>query len=247
MKKGMILFLLICLLVSILLNFFLTYKIREFYLRLNKMRLDPLELHSINSKLNDSISSEKDLLLFIGDSRAADWPVLSKYSKYEYINLGVNGLTSSQLNLRKELTSRFCIPEYIIIQIGINDLKVIPLVPGQKEEIITNCIQNIQSVTNYSKGMGAKVIVCTIFPTGEVPFFRKLVWSRDVTQAINKINSFLFNLESESVFIFDTYSILSDDSGKTKKEFRKDFLHINSAGYERINEELNKLLKEISN
>lgn len=244
MNKTIQIFFFLCFIISVLLNLFLSLQVRKYYLRFNKMRLDPLELHAID--LYENISSEKVVLLAIGDSRVAEWPAFTESTPYEFINHGVNGLTSSQLNLRKEFTPLFCIPDYTIIQIGINDLKAIPLDPGGKENIINSCIMNIQSVIKYYCGLGSRVIVCTIFPTGKVPFFRSLVWSGDVPQAITTINSFFLNQNSDSVFIFDTYSLLSDNSGKMKKEFKKDFLHINSAGYERLNEELIELLEEIS-
>jgi hypothetical protein len=89
------------------------------------------------------------------------------------------------------------------------------------------------------------VIVSTIFPTGEVPLQRRLVWSDEIEAAIVDVNSFIRSLTMEKVVIFDAAALLSDANGKMKFEYSADELHLNQAGYETLNRELTLLLKAI--
>jgi lysophospholipase L1-like esterase len=131
----------------------------------------------------------------------------------------------------------------VIIQVCMNDLKTIPLFSERKQEIITDCEENIEMLVQKSLDLNATVILITVFPTsGNVPLARRLVWSNDGYEAIKEVNRFILSLKNEKVIVFDTASILSDSDGNLKPEYVHDLLHLNDKGYEILNIELVKIL-----
>jgi lysophospholipase L1-like esterase len=132
-------------------------------------------------------------------------------------------------------------PDIIVVQVGINDLKTIPLFPEQKAAIISNCKANIQQIVERSVKSGATVILTTIFPIGPVPLIRQPFWSPDVAQAVSEVNTYLYSLEAENVLILDAYSLLAEN-GQVRSDYVRDTLHINVKGYEALNQELTKVL-----
>jgi lysophospholipase L1-like esterase len=63
-----------------------------------------------------------------------------------------------------------------------------------------------------------------------------------VAVAIEEGNDYIRSLEGEAVIVFDAYSVLVGEDGKIKPEYSRDLLHLNVAGYERLNGELVKIL-----
>jgi lysophospholipase L1-like esterase len=133
-------------------------------------------------------------------------------------------------------------PQVIIVQVGINDLKTIPLFPSQKTLIVAGCKANIQQIVLKSLDLSATVILTTIFPHGEIPLERKLFWSADVGEAIEEVNTFTHSLGGENVIVFDTAAVLADERGVVREEYSRDLLHLNDTGYDTLNGELVHIL-----
>jgi lysophospholipase L1-like esterase len=233
----------IALLVSLALNYALYERGERYYSELNVVRLDPLGL----SYYRDAAppDSALPLVVFYGDSRAASWPKPS-LDQFEFVNRGIDAQTSVQVLERFDYDIRPLRPKIIVIQVGINDLKTIPLFPEDRQVIVTNCEQNIQRLTEESADAGAIVILTTIFPVGEVPLERRLVWSDEVGVAIGDANDFIRSLVGDQVIILDAYSILVGDDGRTKPEYSQDLLHLTAAGYQRLNRELIPILETVN-
>ncbi len=165
--------------------------------------------------------------------------------EYEFINRGIGSQTSIQTVKRFEQHITPLKPDIVLIQVGVNDLKTIPLFPGRKELTIADCQANIQKIVEDSKALGAIVLITTIFPVGEIPLERKPFWSDDVSQAIEQVNVYINSLASEDVIVFDAFSVLADEQGAIKRKYTKDELHLNSQGYEVLNQELVLLLNSL--
>jgi len=233
--------LLIAFLVSASLNMVLYKALAEYYKLLYAGELDPLGLAYFQDQ-DIETSTAKSIVIFFGDSRAAQW-IAPSADGFTFINRGIGNQTSAQVANRFDVHIKPLRPHIIIIQVGINDLKTIPLFPERKQEIIENCEANIQKIVHDSLDTNATVILTTIFPaSGNVPLARRLVWSDDIYQAINEVNIFIASLESEKVIVFDTASVLADTEGKTRSEYSFDLLHLNEYGYETVNHELVKIL-----
>ena len=107
-------------------------------------------------------------VVFLGDSRAAGWPA-PEADGYEFINRGVGSQTTTQTLQRFNAHVRPLQPDVVVIQVGINDLKTIPLFPEQRDMIMANCRANIKQMIDAAQALEANVIVSTILPVGKVP------------------------------------------------------------------------------
>ena len=129
---------------------------------------------------------------------------------------------------------------------GINDLKTIPLFPEKKTQIIQQCRQNWQQLLDLCAQQGKQVIVTTVFPSHDIPIYRRWMWSAEIDEAVAEINAFLLTRQDSLVQVLDTYSLLLDESGKVREEYFRDELHLNRKGYEALNTSLIPLLKKQS-
>lgn len=238
--------LLILLAGSIALNVVLYQQGRAYYLDLNRTRLDPLGLKAFPAGVSTR-ATDKPLVVFFGDSRAAGWSSPSQVSEeMVFINRGIGAQTTAQTLGRFAAHIQPLQPDILILQVGINDLKTIPLFPGQKKAILAGCKANIEQIVGLSTQNGARVILTTIFPLGQLPIERRPFWSEDVAAAVEEINEFIKTLASDQVTVFDTNSVLANSRGITDPLYSKDFLHLNEKGYGALNQQLVHLLKAAS-
>ncbi len=235
---------LILLVVSVFFNFHLLQRATQFYMLLNKVRLDPLGLKQVKS---ESIPEETDhtrtkRVVFLGDSRAMAWPSPETSNHFRFINRGICSQTTEQVLRRYPIQIDPLRPDILVIQLGINDLKTIPLFPVQKKTIIENCCKNIAKLVMIANQSGAAVILTTNFPVGDVPIERKPFWSEDVPEAILEINNYMRSLAADNVIVLDAYSILIGQQNRIQPQFSKDLLHINTIGYAVLNDRLTSIL-----
>jgi len=233
----------IALLISIAFNFILFKRGEQYYLQLNATRLDPLGLGFYPTGTDQhSNSTMQKKVVFFGDSRASNWTFPAGLDQFQFINRGIGAQTSVQVLERFDDHIVPLQPQVIIVQVGINDLKTIPIFPDQKASIIANCQANIEEIVSRSLDLDATVILTTIFPLGEVPLERKLFWSAEVAEAIGEINASIYSLEGDNVIVFDTAPILANEKGIVQPEYSRDLLHLTEAGYDALNEELMHIL-----
>lgn len=229
---------------SAVLNVMLFKEMAGYYKLLYSEKLDPLGLSLFHGREIEP-SSGVVTVVFFGDSRAAQWSI-PPVEGFNFVNRGIGNQTSAQVASRFEAHIKPLEPQIIVVQVGINDLKTIPLFPERKQNIIEECETNIQKIIQDSLDANATVILTTVFPTsGDISLARRLVWSDDVYQAIDEVNLFIKSLESNRVIIFDTANLLSNTDGRTKPEYSLDLLHLNAYGYETLNLELVKILQSI--
>ena len=226
-------------LISIAANVVLYEHAHQYYLHLNASHLDPLGLSTF---ADTSVNVQPPLIVFFGDSRAAEWTAPDQIKSVTFINRGIGNQTTAQLLGRFQAHVRPLHPQLIVLQAGINDLKTIPLFPDQKEAIIHNCKANLKQIVDLSLATGSRVIVTTIFPLGKLPIERRLFWSEDVEIAINDVNAYLETLASERVIVFETDKVLANSDGMVYPQYSQDFLHINPAGYAALNEAIYEIL-----
>ena len=229
----------LALLVSAGLNVFFYQQGRKYYLILNATGLDPLGLSSYPSSAEQT---QQPVIVFYGDSRAETWPAPDQIKNATIINRGIGGQTTAQVLGRFQQHVASLKPKIIVIQVGVNDLKAIPLFPEQKEMIIRNCQTNIGQIVKNSLDTGAKVVVTTIFPLGKLPIDRRPFWSDDVAIAINDVNDYIKTLAGDRVIVFDSSQVLANSQGIVDPKYSQDFLHINSEGYAALNKAIAGIL-----
>lgn len=239
MKRILITVLVIGLLASLAANILLFAQGRQYYLELNQTRLDPLGLSRFAGQ--PTPSGSQPVAVFLGDSRAASWPA-PQVTGWQFINRGIGAQTTAQVLGRFDAHIPPLQPKVVILQAGINDLKTIPLFPERQTEITANTKANLDALIERAKALGATVILTTIFPIGEVPLQRRPFWSGEVAVAVNQVNEHLHSLAGPRVIIFDAYAILKNN-GHLNPAYAEDELHLNAAGYEVLNSELEKVFQ----
>ena len=222
---------------SIALNFLLYTQLKKYYVELNQTRLDPLGLGVYRPAPipRPPDAAGKPRVVFWGDSRAASWPA-PDVEEYEFINRGIASQTTTQTLQRFEAHIKPLEPEIVVIQVGINDLKTIPLFPWRRDAILADCRNNLEQMVVSAKGLGATVIISTILPVGQVPLQRRPVWSDDVAKAVGEINAYIGTLANEEVIVFDGYAVLANDQGLMQSTHQGDELHLNEHGYQQLNQ-----------
>jgi len=216
---------------------------RQYYLQLNSTRLDPLGLTVYkDTDQQIEINPQQTRVVFFGDPRAYSWTFPSGLDRFQFINRSIGAQTSAQAIERFDEHIVPLKPQIIIVQICINDLKTIPLFPNLKRDIIATCKTNLERIVSESLDLGATVILTTIFPLGEIPIERRIVWSDDVAVAIDDVNAYIYSLEGGNVIVFDTVPVLANEQGIVREEYSRDFLHLNKAGYVALNEKLVDIL-----
>ncbi|TAF03556.1 MAG: SGNH/GDSL hydrolase family protein [Oscillatoriales cyanobacterium] len=229
----------LALLASAGLNVFLYQQWQKYYLLLNATGLDPLGL---NSYPNSAEKTQQPVIVFYGDSRAESWPAPDTIKNATIVNRGIGGQTTAQVLGRFQQHVASLKPKIIVIQVGVNDLKAIPLFPEQKEAIIRNCETNIGQIVKNSLDTGAKVVVTTIFPLGTLPIERRPFWSDDVPIAIKDVNDYIKTLAGDRVIVLDSSQVLANSQGIVNPKYSRDFLHLNSEGYAALNKAITGIL-----
>jgi len=229
---------------SIALNLVLFNRAKQYYVEMNQVRLDPwgLKAYPLEQKPRQHATTEPRVVFF-GDSRAAGWTI-PPMRGYEFINRGISSQTSVQVLNRFDAHVRPLQPDVVVVQVGINDLKTIPLFPARRKAIVADCEQNIRQIVEESRQLGAVVILSTIFPAGEIPLERQPFWSEEVEGAIVEVNRHIAMLAQERVLVLDAFSLLADQQGGLRREYTKNELHLNERGYERLNLALMSLLHD---
>ncbi|VEP11258.1 Lipolytic protein G-D-S-L family [Hyella patelloides LEGE 07179] len=236
--------LLLLLLASLSANLILYQELKNTFINLYQTSLNPL---GINKYKNQELpNNQVPKVVFFGDSRANGWR-FPQNENFQFINRGISGQTSAQTLLRFEEHIAPLKPQIIVIQLGINDLRMLPSNSKTRSDIVNNCQQNIAQIIELSQRINATVILTTVFPlgSGNIPLKYRPFWASlsEMEQSISEVNQYLNSFQNQ-VILFDAYALLnSEDPGKTK--YYRDLLHINRQGYELLNQELNKILTKI--
>ena len=237
------------LLVSLTLNYIFYKKVSSLVVLLYASKLDPMGQNvypetTLTTTSADKNVSSKPKVMFYGDSRALSWtnPVLDHY---DFINRAIGGQTSIQIAARFQAHVATHQPDIIILQLCVNDLKMIPLFPERKDDIIENCKKNIQKIIQQAHEMKTPVILSTVFPLADIAIDHKIFGMREkpIIEGIDAVNLFIKSLASDKTHIFDAYALLkSEESRKIEERYSRDWLHLNERGYEILNKKIVALL-----
>ena len=236
------------LLVSLVTNTLLYKELKNIYLSLYATSLNPLGLQKYSDKKTQIIStSKKQKVIFFGDSRAYAWRNID-LEEFQFINRGISGQTSAQVLLRFDRHVAVLDPDIIVVQVGINDLRMLTKSSQTREDLVNNCQENIAQIVHKAQEIGAKVIVTTIFPLGEgnVHWKYRAFWPpiKVIKQDIMAVNNYIKTLGQDAV-ILDAYDLLKAQ-GENSPQYYQDLLHLSDRGYQLLNQELSELLAKLS-
>lgn len=202
----------------------------EFYKREQFLRIYPAQTRSGTYGSTLKIDTNKHLIILLGDSRIKNWKNFKCQGNYQIINMGAGSETTGQILNRIEHDVLPYHPDAVIIQAGINDIKNIGLFPELKENIISNCKNNLTSITDQIKHDRTKVILMEIIPPGTVQLSRKMIWDNDIYKTVREMNEWMHELEDSNVTVINCHNELTLND-KLLKKYRIDDLHLNSSGY----------------
>lgn len=174
-------------------------------------------------------------IVYYGDSRIASWDPLPSAGGRSTANAGVGGETTGMVldRLERDVLTRQ--PEVVVIQVGVNDLKVIGISPEREERVFAACLANIERMVARVTESGAKVLLLTVLPAGHSFLRERLLWCQEADAAIERLNRSLLALDSEQVRVVDCASAMGE-GGRLESAYSADFLHLNTRGYERLSE-----------
>jgi lysophospholipase L1-like esterase len=214
------------------------------YRRESEARLDPYGLKHADfpaDKPAGDAAPGLPAVVFFGDSRARGWPP-PNVPGYRFVNRGVDGQTTAQVLGRVDTQVTALSPRVVVVQAGINDLKAIPLLPHRRDEIVADCKANLREIVDRASRGGATVVLTTVFPPGNVPLQRRMVWSPEVEKAVEEVNAYLRTLASDRVILLDAWRLL-ETNGRLREGYGVDTLHLSQRGYVVLNEELQNVLR----
>ncbi len=238
---GLLAVLVVILLVSVFVNFKLLHHAKKYYLRYNITCIDPLGTRYYPAAAPaERRDRSRPRIMFYGDSRSVGW-IPPTIEGVEFVNRGISGQTTAQVLSRFDLHAAPLAPDLAILQVGINDLKTIPLFPGRRDLTVNNCREGIAELVARFQEIGADVIVTTIFPNSSVPIERKPFWSPAIGEAVEEVNQFIRGMDADGVEVLDAHALLNDRE-EVRRDFAQDTLHLNPAGYHALNRELVPLI-----
>jgi len=227
-------------------NIIFLLKESESFKKLQFSRIFPLGYISYENKIQGN--SQATRLIFLGDSRSQMWDTSSLEADYGVINIGHGGQTSSQVLLQIK-SNLFPEGKFVILQVGINDIHPIGAFRDLKPLIIKNCKENISEIVKHLKSEGYKTIATTLFPPYKIPISRWFFIDEQFYDIISDINNFIKNLaDNRDIFVIDACNILRSNENILQEKYRDHdfFLHVNKDAYMVLNEELRKVIKNIS-
>lgn len=243
LAKPVPLVLSVLLLISVGLNALYYHRAHAYFLELQRTHLDPLGLSFYSTARSENARPpDEPAVVFFGDSRVQQWP-MPRVADMALVNRGVGGQTSAQVLGRLPYDVLPLNPDIVVIQVGVNDLKTIPLFPDRKAEIVAKCKEHIRQIVNLSAQNGAQVVVTTIFPLAQSPVVGGSSESKEVEAAIDDVNRFIVSLAGDKVKVFDAAGILADSNGKIYSLYSKNRLHLSRMGYNELNQELVHILR----
>jgi len=234
----------VCLLLaSLALNAALFAQATSAYRDESLVRLDPFGVQAFHDAAQPNRAAGDRLIVLFGDSRAQDWPAPARPG-FVTINRGIGNQTSAQVLGRFDEHVRPLHPDVLVLQVGINDLKAIGVLPQRRDDIRAQLKAGIAQIVAEARAAGISVIVLTtVIPsTSEVPLPRRAVWSPDIDTTVEQINDDVRKMAAKDVIVLDAAQRVSDGQGHLRRDYAVDLLHLNAAGYGVLSEDLQHAL-----
>jgi lysophospholipase L1-like esterase len=244
MVRSLLFLSLVLLFGSAILNVVAFFQVRHFYEAELINQLWPLG----PSAPRPSIPTNETTVLLYGDSRIVDWETPELRSG-RVVNGGGNGLTTSQLALRLPTWLDACHPKIVVIEAGINDLKIIGLRPDLYKTVIAQSLSNFNSMLEECHQHHAQVILLSVWPAGKISPLRRLVWNPATDQSVSDLNHQLMQAVAgrKDVIGLDLMAVfLNQMPGSDLKSLYRDDLHLNKTAYLDLTHLLDQALTKLS-
>ena len=229
---------------SLALNAGLAYIAWKEYRGGQRLRLTPVDrehFETANHALEPA--GDRPRVILFGDSRIHQWIPSPAVQGAQVVNRGIGGETTAQCLLRLDRDVLALNPDVVVLQLGINDLKTIGLFPDREDEIVADCRRNLREIVRRVEEAGARPVVLTIFPVGQVGWLRSPFWSAKTEQAIDSINHEIVGQADLGLSVVDCDEIFRS-GGRMDQAFSRDTLHLNRRGYKALNDRVVPILQK---
>lgn len=187
--------------------------------------------------------SNKPRILLFGDSRMEEWSAPWPDDLF-VINRGISGSTTFQALERINRDVLDHQPDWVIIQIGINDVVASRLLSNDKSKAALEKIApNIKTITDTLSQRDIPFILMSVVPDLKTDWLRLLLWRGNLKAYVNQINKELTEIDFNRNIWLDSSTIFADE-GKWHTRFSRDALHWNHQGYEKLTKVMVDLIDE---
>lgn len=184
-------------------------------------------------------------IVVFGDSRAAQWTDFPVPRGAELVMKGVPGETTAQMRMRFEADVLAQEPDVVVLQLGINDLVAIGVLPGRREEIVRQCARNLRHFVDALLARGVRTILVTVIPPARPPLWRLPFWNGAIGAEAQALNRHWLSVpRSPLLQVVDSRALLQDAEGRWHDGVNADTLHLTRDGYARLNAAIRPLLVE---
>lgn len=216
------------LMVSVLANLFLLRQVRNLYASRLLSQIAPLGTPTL-PVVTGEINHPTATVLLYGDSRMAAWE-MSPLAGIRLVNAGINGATTSQLRLQlPALLSEFK-PDVMVLQAGINDLKLVGIRPELKPALTMQAATNLLEICRECLTNRCQVILLKTWPTGPPEWARIPLWNRHVPEAVGELNAELIR-EGERHSNLHVVDLISESDHQPEPSDYQDALHFQPEFY----------------
>jgi len=165
----------------------------------------------------------EDRVVFMGDSITAGWKLGESFPGKPYINRGISGQTSPQMQVRFRQDVIDLKPRAVLILAGTND------VAGNTGTMTLEQTEgNIASMADMAKANGIRVVLCSVLPAFDFS------WAPGLEPApkIAELNKWMQQYAAQKGYEYvDYYSAMKDDRGGLPPTLSHDGVHPLPAGY----------------
>lgn len=180
-------------------------------------------------------------VVLMGDSITEGWYRMHPefFHENNYVGRGISGQVTAQMLARFRSDVINLHPKKVVILAGTNDIAM-----NQGYVSLDHIYENIVSMAELAKSNGIKVLIGSILPADHYGWSWELSGERTI-KSISEMNDRLKAYAKKNRFTYvDYYSAMVDENKALKKEYQRDAVHPNLAGYEVMEKVLQSALKK---
>jgi len=163
-------------------------------------------------------------VVFIGDSRTAQWPTGGLFQELGGVNAGIGGETTSQIASRFDADTAGA--QVVVLNAGTNDVLL-----SMDPKVALN---NIKAMLLSAKRRGVPIALCLLQPIDDQLWDTTQGSTKtDYQRKVRKLNDSLVKLAHKyHAAILDLYTPFINAAGGVRRElYQPDGVHLNGAGY----------------
>ena len=178
------------------------------------------------AEANKTITKRPKAVL-MGNSITEGWVEFDApwLTAHNLVGRGISGQVSSQMLVRFRQDVINLKPECVVIMCGINDIGL-----NQGKISVPNIMSNIISMVELAKANKIKPYLCSVTPAANIGWRPEV---KNTPEQVKQLNELIKEYAKKNKITYvDYYSaLLADDGISLKKEYARDSVHPNLAGY----------------